>query len=65
MTTIPSLDEHEKKLLRQKAYRERNKEILNAKFKLYYMENRHEINARRRQAYLNKKSVDNVDVSDN
>lgn len=57
--------EHEKKLLRQKEYREKNREILRAKFRLYYHAKRDEINARRRQAYLNKKSTDNLDVSNN
>lgn len=59
------LNEHEKKLLRQKDYREKNREALRAKFRLYYQAKRDEINARRRQTYLVKKSVDNTDVSNN
>ena len=52
------LNEHEKKLLRQKDYREKNREVLRAKFRLYYHAKRDEINERRRQVYLEKKKIE-------
>jgi hypothetical protein len=58
------MDEIEKKRLRQKLYRENNRELLREKFFIYYNEKKDEINKRRREKYL--KSKNNVnDVSNN
>jgi hypothetical protein len=56
--------EAEKKRLRQKVYRENNRELLRSKFILYYNQNKDEINKRRREHYLKSKTTVN-DVSDN
>ena len=50
-----------KKLERQQAYREKNREMLNIKAKAYYENKKEEINAKRREKYaMNKNIVYNV-----
>ena len=46
-----------KKLERQQAYREKNREMLNTKAKAYYEAKKEEINAKRREKYSINKTV--------
>lgn len=46
-----------KKLERQQAYREKNREMLNIKAKAYYEAKKEEINAKRREKYSMNKTV--------
>jgi hypothetical protein len=52
--------EAEKKRLRQKVYRENNRELLREKFFIYYNEKKDEINRRRREQYKSKHTVNDV-----
>lgn len=46
-----------KKLERQQAYREKNREMLNSKAKAYYEAKKEEINTKRRERYAINKTV--------